>query len=109
MRLPNDLAFGPAHLDFTANVLNQKAAAFYHRHGVKTIAPAAESGMPMDGERIMTTRYCIKYQLGICHRQKPASPVPGLLTLVDEEGSQFPLKFDCARCQMEVYFHSPPQ
>jgi 23S rRNA 5-hydroxycytidine C2501 synthase len=105
-RVTNEVPFLTDTLDFTGNVLNQKAKQFYARHGVKSIAPAAESGLDMTGHKIMTTRYCIKYQMGICPRQKPVVPVSGNLTLVDEDGNQFPLKFDCSRCQMEVYFDS---
>jgi hypothetical protein len=106
---PNEIIFPSARLDFTSNVLNQNAVDFYHRHGVTSIDPAAESGINMQGRKVMTTRYCIKYQLGLCHRQKSASPVSGNLTLVDEDGNQFPLMFDCSRCQMEVYFNSYPE
>jgi len=105
-RSVNDIPFPTESLDFTGNVLNQKAKLFYTRHGVISIAPAAESGIDLLGKKIMTTRYCIKFQLGICHRQKPTEPPSGNLTLVDEDGNQFPLKFDCSHCQMEVYFNS---
>ena len=104
--ITNEVPFPSESLGFDANILNQKASDFYRRHGVKMISPAAESGIQMRGKKVMTTRYCIKFQLQMCPRQNPAIPTRENLSLLDEEGNQFPLKFDCSRCQMEVYFNS---
>jgi putative protease len=84
-------------LSYTGNVLNRYAAAFYKRHGVMQIEPAAESGLDMHGRRVMTTRYCLKYELGLCGRET------GHLSLVDNEGHRLSLRFDCGRCEMHVY------
>ncbi len=92
----NDAPFPATKLAFTGNVLNRQAAAFYQRHGVTTIEPAAESGLDMHGRTVMTTRHCIRRALGLCHR--PAEP----LLLVDEEGRRLGLRFACMRCEMEV-------
>lgn len=47
---------------------------------------------------LMTCRYCIRHELGLCHKA-PTSPL--LLRLAD--GRRFRLHFDCKRCQMKVY------
>jgi hypothetical protein len=62
--------FPATKLSYQANVLNQKAAAFYRRHRVRDIEPAAESGLDLAGRTVMTTRYCLKYELGLCPRGK---------------------------------------
>jgi 23S rRNA 5-hydroxycytidine C2501 synthase len=67
--VPNNTPFPAAKLSYLANVLNQKAAAFYRRHGVSDIEPAAESGLDLAGRTVMTTRYCLKYELGLCPRE----------------------------------------
>jgi putative protease len=67
---PNQVPFPATKLTYLANVLNQKAAAFYRRHGVVDIEPAAESGLDLAGRTVMTTRYCLKYELGLCPRRK---------------------------------------
>jgi putative protease len=90
-------------------VLNEKARAFYQRHGVVEIQPAAESGLDMRGRKVMTTKHCIKHQLGYCARFKlsNSSQPPRLqepLALIDEQGKTYPLRFDCARCEMDIYF-----
>ena len=68
--IPNTVPFPETKLSYLANVLNQKAAAFYRRHGVSDIEPAAESGLDLAGRTVMTTRYCLKFELGLCPRQK---------------------------------------
>ena len=66
---PNHTPFPVAKLSYLANVLNQKAAAFYRRHGVSEIEPAAESGLDLAGRTVMTARFCLKYELGHCPRR----------------------------------------
>jgi putative protease len=58
----------------------------------------------MQGQRVMRTRYCIKHQLGLCHREGKVSPLQEPLYLVDEDGHRYELRFDCAACEMEVSF-----
>ncbi|MBN1979034.1 MAG: U32 family peptidase [Anaerolineae bacterium] len=100
----NDAPYPEHALSYLGNALNQEAAAFYRRHGVEEIAPAAESGLDMRGKRVMRTRYCIKHQLGLCPRESDAPPLKEPLYLVDEDGHKYRLRFDCTACEMEVYF-----
>ena len=78
---PNQAPFPEQELSFLGNVLNQKAAAFYRRHGVGRIEPAAEGGLDMRGRKVMTTRMCIKYEMGLCPRKpgQPGRPCQGRL------------------------------
>ena len=91
---PNDYPYPIKKLDFTGNVLNSKAAAFYKRHGVAEIAFAAEEGLDMKGKRVMTMKFCIRRRLGLCQKGKPVEP----LFLEDEEGHKFRMEFDCETC-----------
>lgn len=100
--LTNDLPYPLTTLDYSGNVLNQKARLFFQRHGVEQIEPAAESGRSMSGEKVMTTRFCLKNQLGQCENRYSDEP----WYLVDDEGRRFDLKFRCDTCQMELYYHS---
>ena len=84
--VPNDVLFPATKLSYLANVLNQKAAAFYRRHQVLEIEPAAESGLDLAGRTVMTTRYCLKYELGLCPRTGNSEiPPPFPWFLVDDE------------------------
>ena len=48
----------------------------------------------------MRTRYCLKYELGLCPVHQGAKPT-GPLYLVNN-GRRLSLGFDCARCEMTV-------
>lgn len=102
--LPNGVLFPERELTYRGNVLNRRAAAFYRRHGVTKIEPAAEAGLDLHGRTVMTTKYCLKYQVGHCPRegQPPLQNEP--LTLVAENGQRLRLKFDCKACLMEVIY-----
>ncbi len=85
-------------------MLNHKAEAFYRRHGVETIEPAAESGLDLRGRKVMTTRLCLKYELGACPKlQAPVTDPGEPLSLVDEDGNSFSLRFNCKECLMEIW------
>jgi len=49
---------------------------------------------------LMRTRYCIKYELGLCPRHQKAKST-GALFLVNN-GRRLALGFDCAKCEMTV-------
>lgn len=100
----NSVPYPEKALTYLGNVLNQRAAAFYRRHGVTQIAPAAESGLMMQGKRVMRTRYCIKHQLGFCSRKGDVPSLKEPLYLVDDDGHKYRLRFDCADCEMKVFF-----
>jgi len=101
---PNDVPYPQSSLSFLGNVLNRKAESFYHRHGVGDIEPAAESGLELQGRKVMTTKHCIKYELGGCPHQERPTKFDEPLYLVDEDGLRLRLAFNCRDCLMEVYF-----
>ena len=92
-------------LDFMYNVSNKLARAFYTRHGVTEIEKAFELQWDPGKARVMTTKYCVKYELGKCARfqrdtmgEKLVEP----LTLKHGE-NQYKLKFNCKPCEMEIW------
>ncbi|GAK54376.1 peptidase U32 family protein [Candidatus Moduliflexus flocculans] len=101
----NDALYPETRLSYHGNVLNVNAAAFYRRHGVIEIEPAAESGLDMRGRNVMTTKYCIRQALGFCERDgRPAQKYVEPLYLVDEQGQAYQLQFHCSRCEMEIFY-----
>lgn len=104
--LRNVVAYPENTLTYLGNVLNEKAAAFYRRHGVTRIDPAAETGIDLHGQKVMTTKYCLKHQLGLCPRQGRGSAASYAepFYLVDEDGRRLRLQFNCGPCEMEVIF-----
>jgi collagenase-like PrtC family protease len=89
-------------LDFSANVINERARALLERCGVAEIEPGAEGGAPLSGRPVMTTRFCLRYELERCplHQEGPAPVEPW--TIEDPQGRRLTLRFDCRRCEMQV-------
>jgi 23S rRNA 5-hydroxycytidine C2501 synthase len=102
--LPNAFPYPDSELSYLGNALNEKAVTFYHRHGVTKIEPAAENGLDMHGRKVMTTKYCLKYELDACPREGKKRLLHEPLTLVDEDGHRLRLEFDCAACEMDVVY-----
>ena len=57
-----------------------------------------------DTDELMRTRYCIKYELGLCPKYQKAAPTGPLYLL--NNGKRLALGFDCARCEMTVIRNS---
>jgi putative protease len=92
-------------LDFTYNVSNKLARAFYKRHGVTEIEKAFELQWDPGKSRVMTTKYCVKYELGKCarfQRDTMGEKVVEPLTLTHGE-NEYKLKFNCKPCEMEIW------
>lgn len=92
---------GDGKLTIHDNVANKLAEKFYRDHGVTEITPAVEVLAPAPGDEVtvMTTRYCVRRELGQCLKQKPAYRGPLYLKA---PGIFFRLDFDCKNCRMNV-------
>jgi putative protease len=94
-------------LDFTWNIANKAARAFYEKAGGKVLEPAAELQSSLQGRVVMTTRHCLRYELGWCAVH--ANPEPWK-RLKEPEGPLFlengttrlECRFDCSNCRMEL-------
>ncbi len=95
-------------LDYRANVINDKAEAFYRRHGAKEIERGLEQTEDYDGKALMTTKYCLRYELGCCLQGKNSSKPqldikPTATLLLRNNDRRFRLQFDCRNCQMLIF------
>lgn len=100
-----DHPYPVSQLDFTYNVSNHMAKAFYKRHGVTEIEKAFELQWDPGKSRVMTTKYCVKYELGKCarfQRDTMGEKVVEPLTLKHGE-NEYKLKFNCKPCEMEIW------
>lgn len=88
-------------LDYRANVINRLSEQFYRRHGVQQIERGLEQTGNYDGKALMTTKYCLRYELGQCLRRNPDA-VAGPLYL-QNNGRWFRLEFDCSNCRMLLF------
>ena len=94
-------------LTYLANVFNDKARAFYAKHGVKVIAAAYESHEEEGEVSLMITKHCVRFSLSLCPKQaKGVTGVQGTiraepLTLINGR-EKLTLRFDCKPCEMHV-------
>lgn len=103
--VPNTLPYFEESIDYRANIVNDKAESFYMHHGVKCIERGLEETNDYRDKALMTTKYCLRYELGQCLKCKCnkdiAADYRGELFLVNN-GSRFRLVFDCQRCEMQI-------
>ena len=94
--------FPTGELTYQGNVMNSKAQAFYHDHGVKRIAPAFEREAP-ENAVLMFCKHCLRYSMGWCPvHHKVRSPYREPYYLISSDGRKFRLHFDCKVCQMKI-------
>jgi putative protease len=96
-----------AQLSYLANVYNEKARAFYPKHGVQLIAAAYEAHEEAGEVSLMITKHCLRFSFNLCPKQaKGVQGVQGQvraepMTLVSGE-ERYTLKFDCKPCEMHI-------
>jgi collagenase-like PrtC family protease len=100
-----DHPYPVSQLDFTYNVSNRLAKEFYKRHGVTEIEKAFELQWDPGKSRVMTTKYCVKYELGKCARfQRDTMGEKVVEPLILKQGElEYKLKFNCKPCEMEIW------
>jgi putative protease len=100
-------AYPETQLSYLANVYNEKARAFYHKHGVQLIAAAYEAHQEAGEVSLMITKHCLRFSFNLCPKQaKGVQGVQGQvkaepMTLVSGD-ERYTLKFDCKPCEMHV-------
>ncbi len=87
-------------LNYLSNVFNEKARAFYAKHGVRIIEPAYECQEEKGDVSLMITKHCLRYSFNLCPKQvKGIRPDPMILMNSNEK---LTLRFDCKPCEMHV-------
>lgn len=102
---PNDVPYFETAVDYRANIINQKSEQFYRRHGVSTLEHGLEETHDYEGKALMTTKYCLRYELNQCLQHKTNKEISpeyrGTLYLRNNK-NLFELQFDCRNCQMLI-------
>ncbi|HJV84484.1 MAG TPA: U32 family peptidase [Noviherbaspirillum sp.] len=94
-------------LSYLANVYNEKARVFYHKHGVQLIDAAYEAHEEAGEVSLMITKHCLRFSFNLCPKQaKGVQGVQGQvradpMTLVNGD-ERYTLRFDCKACEMHV-------
>ena len=98
-RKDTSVKVGNTALSYKYNVSNAAARALYEARGAESIEPAYELAHRKDAE-LMRTRYCVRYELGMCPVHQGAKESRPLFLL--NNGRRLALHFDCAKCEMTV-------
>lgn len=100
-RIINDFPWQEEEVSYLDNIANRKAMEFYQRHGVKTVSALGLQARDSADFSLMTCRYCVRRQLGLCPKTAGGSGNAEPLVLADNLG-EYQLLFDCGRCEMTV-------
>lgn len=105
LRRPEDKSatFPYQNLVSADNVANHIAEQFYREHGAASIKPAIEcdNSQPKQGQPLMTTRYCLRRELGACLKEKGSHRLPSPLFLRNGK-TLLRINCDCSRCEMTI-------
>lgn len=94
----------PKALTYKENIANHLSREIYEFYGAASIEPAFEISH-REGAELLRTKYCIRYELGLCPKYQHAAQT-GPLFLVNN-GKRYALGFDCAACEMTVSAATP--
>ena len=97
----NSAPYTEKKLSYKANISNKLAERFYKKHGIEQLDEAFELANLPYGKGVMTTRYCILSELGLCNGTKGPGQVKYFL---QDSNHKYPLHFNCNRCEMKIYF-----
>ncbi len=89
-------------LDYKANIYNDKAYDFYNKRGCKIKEFALEKQKNYNSKEIMTSKYCIKNQLGLCPKQTKLNKYKEPFVLTDEFNKEYLVEFNCSDCVMKI-------
>jgi len=89
-------------LNYSYNISNSLSRNFYKLFGAEIIENAFELQKDFSGKLLMTTKYCIKYEIKQCpkyHNSKNNSQL-----YLKNNNNVFKLVFDCKNCLMKIYY-----
>ena len=95
--IAEDLDALPVLINPLASAAESPSGAF-SRNGLRS--NAEEGAFPADAKQLMKSKYCIKYELGMCTKHQGAKPSGPLYLL--NNGRRLALQFDCKACEMSV-------
>jgi putative protease len=88
------------HLSFLANVANEKAKAFYTRHGVIEIEDTYEKNGITEDAPLMVTKHCLRFNFNLCPKEVPGIKAEPMIIEIGKDVLK--LVFDCPKCEMMV-------
>lgn len=101
----NDVMYFDSEGNYRLNVSNKLAKQFYENHGCKVSQAAFELLPNTSGLEVMTTKYCIRREMGFCVKENKNVPKEWKSDVFLLKGpyENFRLKFDCKDCCMRIF------
>ena len=93
------LPFPTDSVTYKQNISNSLSEKIYHNSKVSS-TPRAYELTHINGAELMRTRYCIRYELGMCPVYQGAKGGASLFLL--NNGRRLALEFDCRNCEMII-------
>ena len=87
--------------DYKRNITNASHKSVYEDFGVSEMEYGLDKTMDFKGKEVMTCKYCIRYEMGLCLKQNKNNQVKAPLFLKNDK-HRFRLEFDCKNCVMKV-------
>lgn len=100
----SDNVYPVENLDYSANVMNSLASAFYKESGINRIDPAFERTNNLAGKTLMTTKLCLRKEFSLCTKNPDGTSNARSLLLVDAN-NKYSLEFDCKKCVMKIIYN----
>lgn len=99
-----DVSYPLADGNYRLNVSNHLAKEFYAEHGCNIAEPAFELLEKTKGKEVMTTKYCIRREMGYCPKiGKTPDEWKGSRFLLHGQYQDFDLTFNCKDCMMQIF------
>ncbi len=92
--------------NYRLNVANKLARQFYEDHGCHITEPAFELLQKTKGKEVMTTKYCIRREMGYCLKdstKKAPKEWTSQRYILHGAYQDFDLVFNCKDCMMQIY------
>jgi 23S rRNA 5-hydroxycytidine C2501 synthase len=101
---PNNFPFPYKNISYSENIANSMSEQFYRRHGISIIEKAFELKEKKHGQLLMSTKYCIRQELGICWIDDPEIISQKNTSLfIEDKTGRYKLEFECNKCEMRIY------
>ena len=98
----NAVKYPIKELDYKTNIYNEKARSFYEKRGCIIKETAFELQKMHINKDLMTSKYCIKNQLGLCSKLNKPVKYKEPYTLIDEFNKEYLVEFNCSDCIMKI-------
>jgi len=102
----NAVAYPQSEGGYRLNVSNHLARQFYAEHGCNVLEPAFELQDKNKGKEVMTTKYCIRREMGYCPKngnKKTPEEWMSKKFILHGAYQDFDLVFNCKDCMMQIY------